>query len=254
LIDVRWQVIAYLLASILLQVVTIRLLAARRTSLPWAHRLNRGWAAALMRFIYYVGFPYLTLVLGVIPSSYLGLVGLEHLPTIANAPGAGSLLSQVRAALSLLLLEWLPGVGRMAGLAALMGLLLGVAWFAYGRARRRSLGDAVAALASIESPSPASFSQTAYAAIHWSFYRAGLWVLVGDLYVAAVCGMVLVGLEWLLSEAGTRAIRPLQAADALAVEASLLVTTATLFYFVPNLWLIIPVHWLLALLSWRVLA
>jgi hypothetical protein len=271
LIDTQWQppvsplrgeVVAYLLVSILLRVVTIHLLqfwvspsgqTAQRDSTAWTSRLGRSWAAAPARFIYYVGLPYLTLVLGVIPGRYLGLVGLERLPGVAaSTPGSNGILSQVRAAASTLLLQWLPDIGQMAGLAALMGVLLGVAWFAYGRLKRQTGDSPAAEPVPGGTRSPTSFVRISYAAIHWSFYRAGMWVLLGDLYLATVCGVLVVAAEWLLTRLW--AFPRARAVDVVAIEASLLVTTATIFYFVPNLWLLIPVHWLLAQVSWRAMS
>ena len=38
-----------------------------------------GWPASILRFAYYVGLPYIALILGVVPGRYLGLVGLNQL-------------------------------------------------------------------------------------------------------------------------------------------------------------------------------
>jgi hypothetical protein len=264
LIDPRWQIIAYLLAAFLLRVVAARLIASRPGAPIWVCRLTAGPPAVMSRFAYYVGLPYVTLVLGVLPGRYLGLAGLERLGSLADTPGAGHPLEWLRAAFSLLLQAWLPDLGRLVGLSVLMAVLLAVTWLLYryhaarlgpGNAGRQ-LGpgnvDEVPALSGerqlrIEGaghqPNPATFSRTAYAALHWAFYRAAFWLLTDDLYLAVVGGVILVLVEvWLCCEMDARA----------AVDISLLVTTATVFYCAPNLWLLIPVHWLLARMCRRI--
>jgi hypothetical protein len=251
--DLRWQVVAYLLASILLRLVIARLTAGRTGHAGWANRLMSNWPAAPLRFAYYVGLPYVTLVLGVLPSRYLGLVGLDRLPAIADAPAAATLLAQVRAALSLLLLMWLPDIGRMAGLTALMGLLLVVTWLACRHALRSLRGTCSAEPARYDIVDLASFSRSAYAAVHWSFYRACVWLLTGDLYLGIVGGVILVYGEWLICNWWSRPASDSTSPELRLVDASVLATTSTIFYFVPNLWLLVPIHWLLALVGRRIL-
>jgi hypothetical protein len=240
LIDPRHQVIAYLLVAIVLRVVAARLSRSRSAAAPWLQRLTGGLPAGLLRFAYYVGLPYITLLLGVLPGHYFGLIGLERLASIGDTPAAGHPLSWLRAAFSLLLQAWLPDLGRLAGLSVLMAALLAATWAIY-----RHYAPANADRRQHQLGHPAAFARTAYAALHWSFYRAGLWLITDDLYLAVVGGIVLVLLEaWLCRELGGRA----------AVDVSLLVATAGIFYYVPNLWLLIPVHWLLARLCWRIVA
>ena len=251
--DLRWQVVAYLLASILLRLVIARLTASRAGQAGWANRLLANWSAALLRFAYYLGLPYVTLVLGVLPSRYLGLVGLDRLPAIADTPAAANLLAQVRAAVSLLLLTWLPDLGRLAGLTALVSLLLVVTWLACRHALRPLRSVCKADPAPYGIADPASFSRSAYAAVHWSFYRACVWLLTGDLYLGVVGGAILVYGEWLICSWWSGPACDSTSAEPRLVDASVLATTSTIFYFVPNLWLLAPVHWLLTLAGWRIL-
>jgi hypothetical protein len=245
--DPRWQLVAYGFLSIILWMVAAQL--ARRRDIPLARRLSTGWAASILRFAYYVGLPYTALVLGVLPSRYLGLIGLDRLQTgaaggVEASLNAWRLLAQLRDAASLAVLDWLPGVGTLLNLGAVMLLLLSVAWLGYSRARRSLSpgpgGDGA------PSPFP-SLVQAGYQAIHWSFYRGVAWLLTDDLYLAAVGGILLVGVEWLLDPSRMAGV---QREESL-IDASLLIATSVIFLFVPNLWLLVPVHWLLAAASWR---
>ena len=247
MIDPRWQLVAYGFLSIVLWMVAAQL--ARRQDIPLARRLSTGWAASILRFVYYVGLPYTALVLGVLPGRYLGLIGLDRLQIGTSggaeaSPNAWRLLAQFRDAASLAVLDWLPGVGALLSLGAVMLLLLSVAWLGYSHARRGlspSLGGTGA-----PSPLP-SMVQVGYQAIHWSFYRGVAWLWTDDLYLAVVGGILLVGVEWLLDPGRMDGAQH----EELLIDASLLIATSVIFLFVPNLWLLVPVHWLLAATSWR---
>ena len=244
--DARWQLVAYVFLSIILWMVAAQL--ARRRDVPLARRLSAGWAASILRFVYYIGLPYTALVLGVLPGRYLGLVGLNRLQTdAAGGVGAGFLV-QLRDAASLAVLDWLPGVGALLSLGAIMLLLLSVAWLGYSRARRGlSPGSE---MSGAPSPFP-SVAQAGYQAIHWSFYRSAVWLLTDDLYLAVVGGILLVGVEWLLDPGRMAGVRRAPWAEGPLMDAGLLIATSAIFFFVPNLWLLAPVHWLLAAVSWR---
>ena len=74
MMDTRWQLVAYVFVSIILRMVAAQL-SGRRTDIAWVRFLSEGWAASLLRFVYYIGLPYIALILGVVPGRYLGLVG-----------------------------------------------------------------------------------------------------------------------------------------------------------------------------------
>ena len=249
--DARAQLVAYGFLSIVLWMVAAQL--ARRRDIRLARRLSTGWAASILRFVYYVGLPYTALVLGVLPGRYLGLVGLNRLQTGA-AGGAGAsmdawrLLAQLRDTASLAILDWLPGIGTLLSLGAVMLLLLSVAWLGYSRARRSlSPGPGVAG-APFSLP---SIVQVGYQAIHWSFYRGVAWLLTDDLYLGVVGGILLVGVEWLVDPGRMARVQQPSGAEEPLIDAGLLIATSVMFLFVPNLWLLVPVHWLLAAASWR---
>jgi hypothetical protein len=246
-IDPRWQLVAYGFLSIVLWMVAAQL--ARRRDIPLARRLSTGWAASILRFVYYIGLPYTALVLGVLPGRYLGLIGLDRLQ-IGAAGGAEAglniwrLLAQLRDAASLAILDWLPGVGTLLSLGAVMLLLLSVAWMGYSRARRGLSPSPGEANAPSHLP---SMVQVGYQAIHWSFYRGIAWLLTDDLYLAVVGGILLTGVEALLDPGRKAGAQH----EELLIDASLLIATSVIFLFVPNLWLLVPVHWLLAATSWQ---
>jgi hypothetical protein len=245
--DPPWQLVAYGFLSIILWMVAAQL--TLRRDIPLARRLSTGWAASILRFVYYVGLPYTALVLGVLPGRYLGLIGLDRLQTgAAGGVDAGlnawRLLAQLRDAASLAILDWLPGIGTLLNLGAVMLLLLSIAWLGYSRARRNLSTGPGGAGTPFSLP---SMVQVGYQAIHWSFYRSVAWLLTNDLYLAVVGGILLVGVEWLLDPGRMTGAQH----EAPLIDASLLIATSVIFLFVPNLWLLVPVHWLLAAASWR---
>lgn len=239
MIDPRWHIVAFTLAALLLRVVAARLTASHERVPQRALWLTRRSSTEGLRFAYYVGLPYTTLLLGILPARYLGLIGLERLSNLPTVSGADRPLEWLHVALSLLLQSWLPDLGHLAGTSALMAVLLAVVWSLY-RHYATTNADAVAVqsqnriLASWARQD--TFVGAAYAALHWAFYRAAIWWLTDDLYLGVVGGVVLILVEaWLCYEMNAGA----------ALEVSWLIATATVFYFAPNLWLLIPVHWLL---------
>jgi hypothetical protein len=255
--DTRWQLATYVFVSVVLSVVAAQL-AGRRKELPWLrHLAPDGWSAAVLRFAYYVGLPYIALVLGVVPGRYLGLVGLEQLagsPANSAAGGLAGFLLRLRADASLLLLSWLPGIPTLISLTLLVLALLVAAWLAYGRLRRRLTSGLTARQLVLATGQPPRRTPAVYQAIHWSFYRSAVWFLTGDLYLAVAGGIALVVAEWMLQPVAREGIGYALARESLFVEASVLIATAIIFFFVPNLWLLVPIHWLLLKASRRAIS
>jgi hypothetical protein len=254
--DVRWQLAAYVFVSIILRIVAAQL-NQRRTDIPWVRRLSEGWAASILRFAYFMGPPYVALILGVMPARYMGLLGLNR-PQARQLPPSEfehlseprRFLAQIRNNVSLIVLDWLPDVGKLAGLVLVVLLLLGVAWLGYRYFRWRILSDLRAKPSIFRMKGYHSVVQVAYQAVHWSFYRGAVWLLADDLYLGVVGGVVLVGVEWMLDAGWLHRTQDPLAGEPLRIDASILVATSSIFLFVPNLWLLLPVHWLLAKLSW----
>lgn len=260
MIDTRWQVAAYIFVSVVLWMVAAQLFR-RRTSISWISTLKEGWAASIMRFVYFVGLPYAALILGVMPGRYMGLVGLERwqaeqssLTGLGSVSDVGQALSLVQSILFGVILDWLPDVDKVVGLVVIMFLLLGATWLAYGYLRRGVTSDLGINLPSLPGEMRTSVVQTAYQGIHWSYYRGAVWLLIGDLYLAVVGGILLVAGEWILDKGWSdKTQHALWREDSL-IDASILIATSVMFLFVPNLWLLLPIHWALAVVSRRMLA
>jgi len=250
MMDTRWQLVAYVFASIILRMVGAQL-CRRRTDLAWVRFLSEGRAVSVLRFVYYIGLPYIALILGVVPGRYLGLVGLGQAQEIPVELDSG-FFARIRDYLSLVILNWLPNVGTVVALGAVTVLFLGITWLGYAFFRGRlTSGSGV-------SPSPPRQGNSLrlihiiYQAVHWSFYRSVVWLLTGDLYLGVFGGIILVVGEWILDAGWMQSVRRVDSIEVPLIDASVLVATSLLFFFVPILWLLIPVHWLLAAVSRRV--
>ena len=250
--DVHWQPVAYLVVSITLRMVAAQL-SRRRTDISWVRLLGEGWAASVLRFVYYIGLPYLALILGVVPGRYLGLVGPGRLREPVSGPAPG-FLAQIRDHLSLVFLSWLPDVGTIVGLGVVAMLLLGVTWLGYAHLRGIVASGDKINLASLQDRKAPGVVRVIYEAVHWSFYRGVVWLLTDSLYLGVVGGILLVGAEWMLDSGWVADVRRAQTRDVLLVDASVLVATSVIFFFVPNLWLLLPIHMLLATVCLRLVA
>lgn len=248
--DTRWQLVAYVFVSIILRMVAAQL-SRRRTDIAWVRFLSEGGAASVLRFGYYIGLPYIALILGVVPGRYIGLVGLGQ-PQDSPSGFESGLLAQIRDYLSLVILNWLPGVGTVVALGLVMLLFLGFMWLGYAYFRGSVLSGSSSGPSSRRGGYRLSLLQVIYQAIHWSFYRGAVWLLTDDLYLGVIGGIILVGGEWMLDAGWVHEARNARVGEVLLIDASVLVSSSLIFFFVPNLWLLIPVHWLLALVSRRV--
>ncbi len=253
--DVRWQLAAYVFVSIILRIVAAQL-NQRQKNIPWVRRFSEGWTVSVLRFAYFIGLPYIALILGVLPARYLGLGGLNRLQATQSFPSEfehltepGRFLAQIRNNVSLIVLDWLPDVGKLVSLVLVALLLLGVAWLGYGYFRWRILSG-LRRISTFRMKGYPSVVQVVYLAVHWSFYRGAIWLLADDLYLGVVGGVVLVGLEWILDAGWLHQVQDPSAGEPPRIDASILVATSSIFLFVPNLWLLLPVHWILAKLSW----
>ncbi|UCC86292.1 MAG: hypothetical protein JSV81_15745 [Anaerolineales bacterium] len=254
--DTRWQVVAYIFASMVLWLVAAQLVR-RRAAIPWIRSLSDGWAASILRFAYYAGLPYAALVLGVVPGRYLGLVGQARKASplsFESIPDAWQLLLQVQGSISLVILDWLPDMGKVAGLAILMLLLLSATWLGYAYAWRSVVSSLGIDTVSLRRGEKLSGVRVLYQAIHWSFYRGAVWLLADDLYLGVVGGIVLVIGEWMLVPGRTDRRRHSLSSEVRLLDASVLIATSVIFLFVPNLWLLAPIHWMLAIASRRMAA
>lgn len=250
--DVRWLAGAYLLVSIVWWVAANRL-RARLSKTRQLSAWPQGWPGDLLRVAYYVGLPYIALISGTVPAPYLGLAGLRHL--LATDPAATARLSpsHIISGLLAMVRDWLPDLLMAGSLTLGIGLLAGLAWLclawfttraprlpAYAVSADRTAADVIGL-------APVSLLRSVYQAIHWSFYRGLAWQLVGDLYLAAMLGVILVSLEWCLSPGWGSRLRHAPAAATQLLDVALLILTAGLFCYVQNVWALILVQYVLAI-------
>jgi hypothetical protein len=201
----------------------------------WPDRLARQPAllAVAVRLLYFIGLPYLAVLLGWLTTQQFGLTGLEYL-ALVNLEGS-TLIVQLYQTISLILLAWLldSGATLLAGGLALLFLAL----LRWGLARQH-----------VEVfTEPPAFLPVLCQVVHWAFYRALCWAITQDFYL----GLVLGGLAALL-EVGlidlVQGRQPLEHPHFFH-NALLLSLTATIFFYSPNLWLLLPIHWGLAALT-----
>lgn len=248
--DMRWQLVAYVLVSISLRMVAAQL-SRRRGDIAWMHSLTEGWAASVLRFVYYIGLPYIALILGVVPGRYLGLVGAGLAQETPSGLDSG-FLARIRDYVSLVILNWLPDVGTAVALGAVTALFLGITWLGYAYLRGNIIYGSGISPSSQRGDYSLGLLHVIYQAVHWSFYRSAVWLLTGDLYLGVFGGIILVVGEWLLDVGWAHRVRHAHTGEIPLIDASVLVATSLIFFFVPNLWLLVPVHWLLAVVSLRV--
>ena len=182
-------------------------------------------------FIYFIGLPYLALILGILTPKLLGLTGLEHFTLINwDAP---ALALQLQQAVTLLLITWLLDINTtlLAGLLALL-LMEGI-WLNLTRY----------GLACPQVQTPVIW--ILYNALHWAFYRALFWFITGSLYLGVVLGTGVIIVEWMV--AGWQHRQQTARQQQFIANTIILLLTATVFYYSPNLWLLLPVHWLMVM-------
>lgn len=192
-------------------------------------QVEEQWLGRTAQFFYFVGVPYVGIVLGIVPARLLGLKGLENfvLVDLAGVPFQ-QIVAEIQYAFVLILLEWLVDSRAtiIAGLMALIllgGIQLGLVRWAIG----------------VGTGSHPSILRIIYDGLHWAFYRAIFWLITDDLYLGVVLGASLVILEWMLvawlQKNG-------QAQQQLLMNIIILILTAAVFFYSPNLWLLWPVH------------
>jgi len=210
-------------------------LQQRRAGHPIVKNIAMPWVKQAAIFFYFVGLPYLALVLGILTPQSLGLTGLDYFLLINWQSSA--LAAQLQQAVTLMLLEWLLDSTAviLAGAAAL--LLLVVIWHSLTRSRVKIELSRQSAL------------NTIYAAVHWAFYRAIFWTITGDLYLGIVWGTLFTMLEWGLTCYIRGQWRARQ--QQFLVDTMLLISTGTIFFYSPNLWLLLPMHWAMVALTNR---
>jgi hypothetical protein len=169
--------------------------------------------------------PYAALLTGSIASIDMGLTG-----------AGGSLLGWSPA-------EWLRGLST--------ALMLGaIALFPIGLASRQ-IARAGQPLGRDDRSAGAVIVDALYAEIHWAFYRAAPLILLGEVYAAALFGVLLVGVEWIVVLIRNGLSPSPEERQGWLRRSALLALSAALFALTKNVWLAIVLHATLELL-WKI--
>jgi len=190
----------------------------------WAEKA-RGWGYTLwllqaLRFLYYIGLPYLALLRGVALPSLMGLINLNWLEGIAwgTSLGLGAFL--------LLAFIWRHHLRSLAGwpLQGKLDFDLTLGW-------RELLREAI------------------YQEVHWVFYGSGP-TLLSNNYTGVFLGFFLSSLECWADPAWRLYLTRPGKAEGILMGLSMSFVMAIIYLFVCNLWLVVPIHFAL---SWGLL-
>lgn len=224
--EAETALMTWLLGSVLINVLATNLMWFIEGNDFW-RRPYRRWVWEVVRFLYYVGVPYL--VLGGWPQDpNRGLLSLGDL----GIAGLDAIWPPTR---------WLQATGAGLGWGLAVLLLLVLSWMN----ANRHAGNLQLAF----SPEPWWYVlvEVLYLQIHWAFYRGALTLVMGDLYAGTFLGLGLVYLEWGLNpfwrqgwgEQSLAAVRWLRAAEALGIAVAFLLSR--------NLWICLLTHGVLEL-------
>ena len=209
--------------------LTVAVLAILFVGAPQLDRLRARTGGRLLeqflRLIYFIGVPYAALLTGGIASIDMGLTG-----------AGGSILGWSPA-------EWLRGLSTALTLGAIVLIPTGLASRQIVRAGRPlGIDDRSAGVVIVDA---------IYVEIHWAFYRAAPLILLGEAYAAALFGVLLVGVEWIVVLIRNGLSLSAAERQLWLRRGALLALSATLFALTRNVWLAMLTHMVLELV-WKV--
>jgi hypothetical protein len=220
LLDERAKLALAIVFSVAIRVVVAEL--PRRL----VARFEHPWLVEALRLIYYLGLPYLALLGGFASPRLFGLTAIDWPRSLA----VGALLA-----------------------AGAFVLLVLIGWY-YARATRnfalcdRSFatfrtGPFAAPLGDLARPLGWVFSlrDAIYLEAHWTFYRAGPMLILGD-YGGVFVGLAIALVEGYLDPTVRRHLSKPGSAEQPLFVASLAVAMTVVFFFTRNLWLCIALH------------
>lgn len=167
----------------------------------------------LARWLYYLGLPYATLVLGYNTARALGVWNVSWLETLGYAIALG--------------------VG-----AAIVFIWV---WRPYARTEHPHAVDAS------RWNSARHVVELVYQQAHWAFYRSGPILWLGDVYWGSFIGFLLTLLEGWTHPTVRSSVRDVTRADAPLWTGSLAVVSTVVFIFTQNFWYSLMIHLLLDL-------
>ena len=219
LLPVLWT-----LASMTIAVLTI-LLAGPAQLNRLRSSLTGRFLEQFLRLLYFIGLPYVALLTGSMASIDLGLTG-----------AGGSLLGWSPA-------EWLRGLSQAFTLGVIVLIPIGLA--------SRQIARAGGPLGTDERTAGTLIVAALFDQIHWAFYRAAPFILLGEVYAAALVGLLLVGVEWLVMLLRSGLQLSPEEAQVWLRRGVLLVTSAVMFVLTRNVWLALGLQLVIELL-WKV--
>jgi hypothetical protein len=227
--DAKLLPIIWTLASLVIAVLVTLIFDSTRAD-RFRSTLAGRIVEQLARLIYFIGLPYAALLTQSISTVNLGLTG-------AGGSSDASILGWTSA-------DWLRGlnVWLTVGLIALIPIGLAA----------RQMARAGSPLGVDARSTAAIIIDSVYAEVHWTFYRAAALILSGNAYWAALIGLVLIGLEWIVSIVRNGLGSQPEDRQSWIGQMLLLALSAAMFILTRNVWLIIVLHVVieLALKAW----
>jgi len=186
----------------------------------------------LLRFVYYLGLPYIALLRHALSPVVIGLLGTQT-----------SDLPWWR--LGWNLTEWAGALGWAIGLGGVAAAALALSWWN----ARRALEGELPSGGLLPAPTLlVTARESLYAEIHWAFYRAAPLLFIADPYWGALVGAAIVVAEWALDPYWRAAQSEANGSrrEALLTQIAWLALSTAIFVLARNVWPIIALHVTLA--------
>lgn len=180
------------------------------------------WMGEAIRLIYYLGIPFMAAINGLLGADLLGISGSDW---VEGESAQGFLWE-----------DWARGLG----LAAIVVLAMWGAWFAGHLLSRRN--GLTPATPGIPRPIWGRLLDVLYDQVHWSFYRSGPMLWLGNPYWGTFVGLALVLLEAGLNPASWWTLKNPDTASPLLARLGIAWLSALLFLATRNLWLTTLAH------------
>jgi hypothetical protein len=183
------------------------------------------WAEEAVRFIYYLGIPFMAAVNGLLRADLFGISGTDWV----DGESAQGFLWE----------EWARGLG----LVTLAVLAVAGVWFVGCFVSRRA--GLMPAAEATPRPLWQRLLGALYDQVHWAFYRSGPLLWMGDLYWGTFAGFALVALEAGLNPATRWALKSPEMSGPPLLRLGIAWISALLFLATQNLWLCLAAHFIL---------